>query len=252
MAKKRKVVAAGWYVGGGLAFLLFGIPAEWLTPPLRVVFCLLGVICFGGAAYEWWFRKGDEQEGVGAVSKPGTVAEVTPRLVACGESSAMIDPTEVSVSPGTPGDALLAAMAAVEYDPALASGPRVIVRAEIWFEQRGHEYRGGGTTAHVANGYWRDAPRNQAPFGPGVRHELVIAVDHRGLVKAIQDERSERSDLRPTITHLGSYANTSGHEVKISLIQLDENTHQRLAVNTLRYVLHIGQHELYLVKIDDD
>lgn len=177
--------------------------------------------------------------------------QVTPRLVACGERSLMLDPGDVSMGPGKPEDALLAVMAAFEYDPILASGPRVSVRAEIWFEQQGSKYRGGGTIVHVGSGYWRDAPRNQALFHPGVRHELIVAVDHRGSLLAIQDERGDRSDLRPTTMHLGQALITPGHNVKIKLIQLDETTHQRLAVNTFHYVLNLGEHQLDLLQVEE-
>jgi hypothetical protein len=187
--------------------------------------------------------------------RPPTASEaarVTPRLVARETRTIMIDPTDVSMNPGKPEDALLAAMAAFEYDSTLASGPRVIVRAELWFEQQGSPYRGGGQTAHVTSGYWRDAPRNQALFGPGVRHELVVVVEHRGMLKAIQDERADRSDLRSTIVGLGSHPIAPGHDIKIKLIQTDESSHERLAANTFHYVLNVGENELELVLIDDD
>lgn len=212
---------------------------------MRAVFCLLGVLCLCGAAYEWWFRKDDVQE---ALADP---TRVTPRLVARELRSQMIDPTDVSMSPGGPQDALLAAMVAFEYDPALATGPRVMVRAKLSFEKQAHKYQGGGRTAYVGSGYWRDTTRNQALFSPGVRHELVVAIEHRGRVAAIQDERSERSDLRPTLSDLDMSFFPSWHLVEIELILMDETTHSRLAVNAFRYVLHIDEAKLYLAPLTE-
>jgi hypothetical protein len=54
---KRKV-AAGWYVGAGLAFLFVGVPPHWLdSGPVRTTFIVVGALCLVGAAYEWWWRK---------------------------------------------------------------------------------------------------------------------------------------------------------------------------------------------------
>jgi hypothetical protein len=58
MRRPRKVVAAGWYVSAGLVFVFVGIPPAWLDNSLtRTLLCILGLICLGGATYEWYFRR---------------------------------------------------------------------------------------------------------------------------------------------------------------------------------------------------
>ena len=53
----KRPVAAGWYVGSGLALLLVGLPAQLLGNIwTRGTLITLGVLCLMGAAYEWWFR----------------------------------------------------------------------------------------------------------------------------------------------------------------------------------------------------
>jgi hypothetical protein len=195
----------------------------------------------------------DSRERLHAPAATKTAEEggtVTPRLVACDSRSLMIDPTDVSMGPGKPEDRLTAAMLAFEYDPALPTGPRVTVRAKLSFEKQANQYQGGGQTAIVGHGYWRDTTRNWATFSPGVRHELIVAIEHRGRITGIQDERSDRSDLRPTLPELGVWAIPSFYSVTIELILTDETTHQRLAVNTFQYVLHIAEFELYLIKTE--
>jgi hypothetical protein len=176
----------------------------------------------------------------------------TPKIVARESRTLMISPSECSMDPGMPEDVLTAAMLAFEYDPTLASGPMVKVRAELEFEQSGHVYQGGGKVVKVGQGYWRDTTRNEASFGPGVRHELIVAISHRGNVTSIQDERAERSDLRPTLQGLGVNLLESSHVVSIRLISLDETSRQRLAVDKFRYLLSIGDFKLELIALDVD
>jgi hypothetical protein len=178
-------------------------------------------------------------------------SKVKPRLVACETRSIVIKPTDVNMSPGGPQDALLAAMAAFEYDPDLPTGPRVTVRASLSFEQEGHRYQGGGKTTTVGSGYWRDATRNQAIFSPGVRHELIVAIEHRGAVNGLQDERADRSDIHPTCPPLGVWPIVSGHTVSIELILMDESTHQRLATNVFQYRLSISDVQLELTLLSE-
>lgn len=198
-----------------------------------------------------WMESRERLHAPTAAKNAEEAVSVTPRLVACEPRTLMIDPTDVSMGPGKPEDALMAAMLAFEYDPALPTGPRVSVRAKLFFEKLADLYQGGGRTAHVGHGYWRDTNRNWATFSPGVRHELIVAIEHRGRVTGIQDERSDRSNLRPTFAELGVLAIPSWHSVKIELILTDEATQQRLAVNTFHYVLRFFEYEMHLVKTEE-
>ena len=53
-------------MSAGLVFVLVAIPPQWLnTTSARWLLFVLGVLCLGGAAYEWWFRKADQSASAG-------------------------------------------------------------------------------------------------------------------------------------------------------------------------------------------
>lgn len=53
----KRPVAAGWYAAAAITLLLSSVPA-WFLANLyaRVTLLVLSVICFFGAAFEWWMR----------------------------------------------------------------------------------------------------------------------------------------------------------------------------------------------------